>query len=270
MSSCCPGEPEWSAGLLSYSGGTAGPHPGGHHTHTEVPALPPGETEEERGVTCVTCVTCVCQEMVDNYLTEARLRFEKDRGLKSLQAEERRRRDGKDVRDGRECVSPACGGQGSARTSYLCPQCYQQQLHQTKSHGAQHGSGNSKFYVTADPATFEGLTRLSPCKQATLRSSGDRSLYLANSTFYQEGHIVPVSRSSPSPPLTVPVEAPPCAPRRTRGSSGWREAGLVPAELPDARPCRSSGCTFYGSSDTQQYCSRCFREQQRVPQASRV
>ena len=58
------------------------------------------------------------QEMVANYLTEARLRFvleevvvdhnagchrfEKDRGMKVLQAEERKRR------EGRECVSPAC------------------------------------------------------------------------------------------------------------------------------------------------------------------
>ena len=66
------------------------------------------------------------QEMVHNYLSEARLRsweddygldeglgrdgldhdscdrFEKDRGMKVLQAEERKRR------EGRECVSPTC------------------------------------------------------------------------------------------------------------------------------------------------------------------
>ena len=57
------------------------------------------------------------QEMVHNYLSEARLRsrednvgpdhddlhrFEKDRGMKVLQAEERKRR------EGRVCVSPTC------------------------------------------------------------------------------------------------------------------------------------------------------------------
>ena len=60
------------------------------------------------------------QEMVHNYLSEARLRsledaagpdhdgfhrFEKDRGMKVLQAEERKRREG---RESRECVSPTC------------------------------------------------------------------------------------------------------------------------------------------------------------------
>jgi hypothetical protein len=56
-------------------------------------------------------------------------------------------------------------------------------------------------------------------------------------------------------------------------SSAAQYAGAAcrPLELEGAaRPCRSAGCTFYGNPATQRYCSGCYRELQRVPQASRV
>jgi len=206
------------------------------------------------------------QEMVHNYLSEARLRFEKDRGMKVLQAEERKRR------EGRECVSPTCRGQGSARTSYLCPQCYQHQLQESKGRLQGGEQSKSQFYLAADQAAYQSLTRLPVCRQPGARAPGlsgappgasksEKSLHLGNSTFYQDSS-EPSSRHQVTR-LGVNADEQPKTDQLDK-VGGLRTVGL------EGQPCRTSGCAFFGRPDTNQLCSKCFSQPTRLPQASRV
>jgi len=274
------------------------------------------------------------QEMVDNYLQEAKVRFDKDKELKALQAAERRKKefDGTDsVVTRAQCVSPECQLMGSVKTSYLCHHCYHQQVQQSSEvragltgfgptqSEALYGSGRSKFYVNADDHSYETLRNVPLCKHPSMRNS-DRSLYLANSTFYRDGVpglVVPIPTNSPDPMPIVPVDPPPKAPLRnsrkkalenlqaemrhgitnsnesvnasrhylsenhptdTERSANMKYKGdpsrsCMKVELPgfiDAKPCQTSGCSFFGSSENNSFCSKCFRESQRVLQASKV
>jgi len=173
--------------------------------------------------------------------------------MKVLQAEERKRR------EGRECVSPACRGQGSARTSYLCPQCYQQQLQENnKSRLASERSdqqvfGKSQFFVPVQPASHQSLTRLPTSSQPGLC---DKSLNLTNSSYNQSD----VPRLASSMVDQDQVE---------KCSAGLRNVVFTSGS--EGQPCRTSGCAFFGSPDTNYLCSKCFSQHSRlVPQASRV
>ena len=218
------------------------------------------------------------QEMISNYLQEARVRFEKDKELKALQTAERLRRG--------SCVSPEAGCR--------CESC---SPHQDSS-SAVYGSGRSKFYVNNDDRSYETLKSLPHCRPPTLRT-GDKSLYLAHSTFYRDTSpalVVPVPPHSPDPMPIVPVDfPPPKAPVRNlrkKGVSNFQsEIKTVNNNLdaPDCRPvegqtytftptshlreaklCQTRGCPFFGSFENNSYCSKCFRDTQRVLQASKV
>jgi hypothetical protein len=67
---------------------------------------------------------------------------------------------------------------------------------------ALYGSGRSKFYVNPDPASYESLQQVPSQKQPTVRNT-DRTLYLANSTFFRDNNSStagpPSSSSSPMP-----------------------------------------------------------------------
>ena len=266
---------------------------------------------------------------------EAKIRFDKDKELKALQAAERRKKEfeGCDSLVTRgQCVSPECQLMGNVKTSYLCHHCYHQQIQQSsegrggmtgyntgQQSEALYGSGRSKFYVNADDHSYETLRNVPLCKHPSMRNS-DRSLYLANSTFYRDGVpalIVPISANTPDPMPIVPVDPPPKAPLRNSrkkalvnlhaemsrnvmnsadsldasrlflGEShqsdfdrsanmkynGEPSRSCMKVELPgmmDAKPCQTSGCSFFGSSENNSFCSKCFRESQRILQASKV
>jgi len=271
------------------------------------------------------------QEMINNYLQEAKIRFDKDKELKALQVAERRKREferGDTMAPLGQCVSPECQMMGNVKTSYLCHHCYHQQIQHSSEvrngySGGQsealYGSGRSKFYVNADDNSYETLRNVPLCKHPSMRTT-DRSLYLANSTFYRDGGqglIVPISANTPDPMPIVPVDPPPKAPMRNSRKKALvnlqaemsrnvmnstdsldasrislaeshltdsdRTANLkykgdpsrscMKVELPgmmDANPCQTSGCSFFGSSENNSYCSKCFRESQRMLQASKV
>jgi len=284
------------------------------------------------------------QEMIDNYLQEAKFRFDKDKELKSLQAAERRKLEyggseyGKteygrtEFTGAAQCVSPDCQLQGNVKTSYLCQHCYHQQVQQSSdtrlaipgytAHQSEalYGSGRSKFYVNADDHSYETLRHVPLCKHPSMRNT-DRSLYLSNSTFYRDGVaglIVPIPSNPPDPMPIVPVDPPPKAPLRnsrkkalvnlqaemsrnvvnrsadspdasrlylsetqtpdyqqqvTMKYQGESSRSCMKVELPglmDAKPCQTSGCSFFGSSENNSFCSKCFRESQRMLQASKV
>jgi hypothetical protein len=52
---------------------------------------------------------------------------------------------------------------------------------------ALYGSGRSKFYVNPDSASYETLQRMPTQKQLTVRNT-DRTIYLANSTFFRDNN----------------------------------------------------------------------------------
>ena len=107
--------------------------------------------------------------------------------------------------------------------------------------------------------------------------------------------MVPIPVNSPDPMPIVPVDyPPPKAPIRN-----YRKKGVtsVPSEsesskhfvnregveppggqkvklnfpvMIEPKLCQTKGCSFFGSFENDSYCSKCYRESQRVVQASRV
>jgi len=178
---------------------------------------------------------------------------------------------------------------------------------------ALYGSGKSKFYVNADVSSYETLRNIPVAKHATLRNN-DRSIYLANSTFYRDNTtfyrdtapsatfqrdsvplVVPVSANDPDPPPIVAVDPPQ---HRNLSRKKWLSSsnnavivngevccskdaadqvnGTITVQLPnlsDSHPCQTKGCSFFGTSETKYFCSKCFKESQRcllINQASQV
>ena len=165
-------------------------------------------------------------------------------------------------------------GQGSARTSYLCPQCYQLQLQESKGRlqGGEQTGTKSQFYLAAEPAAYQSLTKLPTCRlpgssvpgaPGVPGVPGDRCLHLGNSTFYQDSSD-PGSRHHATR-LGVNTEED----RQSTTDQLDKVGGLRTVGL-EGQPCRTSGCAFFGSPDTNQLCSKCFSHPSRLPQASRV
>ena len=174
----------------------------------------------------------------------------------------------------------------------MCPQCYQHQLQESKGrlqvaeHAmsfilqitntnryqkyktvefgnqlqvAEHGSSKSQFYLAAEPAAYQSLTRLTGYRQPGARAPGDKSLHLANSTFYRDpGSSHQVSRLAVS-----------STEEEGKTDQLDKVGGLRAVEL-EARHCRTTGCAFFGSPDTNHLCSKCFSQPKGLPQASRV
>ena len=212
------------------------------------------------------------QEMISNYLQEARLRFDKDKELKALQTAERLRR---------ECQAGRSESGGQCRCDDCSPALY--------------SSGRSQFYVnTDDLRSYETLKNIQHCRHPTVRSA-DKSLYLANSTFYRDTSpalVVPVSPHSHHPGPVVPVDGhgghgghppkPPVRNLRKKGVSTYSAQSRtettdsphttfnITDHLKEAKLCQTRGCSFFGSFENNSYCSKCFRDTQRVLQASKV
>ena len=162
-------------------------------------------------------------------------------------------------------------GQGSARTSYLCPQCYQLQLQESKGRlqSAEQVGTKSQFYLAAEPAAYQSLTRLPTCRLPGSSASGvpgvpgDKCLHLGNSTFYQDSSD-PGSRHQAIRLGVNAEEDRQSTTDQLDKAGGLRTVGL------EGQPCRTSGCAFFGSPDTNHLCSKCFSHPTRLPQASRV
>lgn len=212
------------------------------------------------------------KEMISNYLHEARMRFDKDKELKALQNAERRKKD-PSVGDHVDGTREGCG----------CREC------QPKTSSALYGSGNSQFYVNSDDASHQTLRHMAQCPQPGSRTQ-DKSLYLANSTFYRDhnpGTVVPVSHNDPMYPI-VPVDPPPYQvamppkpPVRNLRKKSIKDDSVFTDSsnndlryklvgLREATPCQTKGCAFFGSFENNSYCSRCFRETQQILHAAKV
>ena len=185
----------------------------------------------------------------------------------------------------------------------MCPQCYQRQLQESKGRlqgceqsksqflfyfilsyltlsylilsylqgGEHHSTGKSQFYLAADPAAYQSLTRLPTFRQPGAcapgstsvpgASNSEKSLHLGNSTFYQDSSN-PGSRHQLTS-LGVNAEEQAKTDQLDK-VGGLRTVGL------EGQPCRTSGCAFFGRPDTNQLCSKCFSQPTRLAQASRV
>ena len=154
------------------------------------------------------------------------------------------------------CKESDIRGQGSARTSYLCPQCYQLQLQERKGR-LQGAESKSQFHLAAEPAAYQSLTKLPSLP------GQDKCLHLGNSTFYQD--VSDPGCRHQATRLGVNAEED----RRSKTDQLDKAGGLRTVGL-EGQPCRTSGCAFFGSPDTKHLCSKCFSQPTRLPQASRV
>lgn len=85
------------------------------------------------------------------------------------------------------CINAGCQNFGTAATSYMCSDCFEKQRQQEmNSHFDQpprYGTGNSKFYTQADVNSHQQISRLPSVRRL---NELDQTLYLSNSTFYND------------------------------------------------------------------------------------
>lgn len=85
------------------------------------------------------------------------------------------------------CINAGCQNFGTASTSYMCAECFEKQRQQEiDSHFDQpprYGTGNSKFYTQCDSKSHQLISRLPSVRRL---NELDQTLYLSNSTFYND------------------------------------------------------------------------------------
>lgn len=87
------------------------------------------------------------------------------------------------------CINTGCQNFGTSATSYMCPECFEKQKQQeldnilTEAHGPRYGTGNSKFYAQSDSQSHQLINRLPSVRRL---NELDQTLYLSNSTFYND------------------------------------------------------------------------------------
>ncbi|XP_049836557.1 OTU domain-containing protein 7B-like isoform X1 [Schistocerca gregaria] len=119
--------------------------------------------------------------------------------------------------------------------------------------GVMYGAGRSRFYATE---MMRPSVETLPHQKAPGACANGRTLFLAKSTFYDDE----ASHSYVAPSEIVSGRHTHVA---TLTSPQLPKAGHG-VELPHVEkagtPCRNNHCHFYGSPDSDHYCSRCYRE----------
>ncbi|CAG0893315.1 unnamed protein product [Darwinula stevensoni] len=214
------------------------------------------------------------ENLIQNYLEAAKEGFleEQKSGKESVPTQEERLRRRVESEGFVECVNPGCNHYGSASTSYLCETCFERQKREeenernrllSKGPGFSYGAGRSRFYTEVPRSEETGM--IWPLKG---NSMPDPTLYLNNSTFYQD-HIPSTSynlsnyprgdKSSTLPPLrpdppnrlrTAPLR------QRARMTLGESEEPQVlrsnpPHQMIVGPPGRGRTTTFVGQEDPQ-------------------
>ncbi|KAG0719368.1 OTU domain-containing protein 7B [Chionoecetes opilio] len=259
------------------------------------------------------------EEMVRNYLNNARRRFEKDVAVRRRQEEEVRQLEMEqlerqaEVEGPVQCINPGCSMYGTALTSYMCSTCFSKQREQEQeykrqasssssstnssstnnlnspkaqhprvSEGPHYGAGKSKFYADLDPASAGEADKI-PVHQA-LSSRKDGTLYLSNSTFYNDVpsvlsyNLAKSQATADEPDAGLAASAlgesgPNVAAPTVTSLAGHGGVGFTPVAIDEvgiglrgeersespSQPCITRDCKFYGSGSTSGYCSRCFQ-----------
>ncbi len=177
-------------------------------------------------------------EMVENYLQEARRRYEKDRENRRKQRQEKEEQEEARKREiylnggYRDCSTQGCRGRAasiaeeeSGDGAYLCKNCLEDRR-STSRHG------NSRFYATTSSSSDEGDGR------ASSRSDWESSERMTTG-------------------LTVKLP-PPGSSVSSSSENRAKSAPIVGGPCSSPRPCRGDNCQFFGTSEMRGYCSKCF------------
>lgn len=279
--------------------------------HTKMAACIPILFDQEHVVLCAKLSTHrspMQEQLVTNYLTEAKKRFEIDRDLKRQKGVELRNRlplNNADKELGKvpvKCVTPGCSMFGTASCSYLCSDCFMRSKKQALE---QVGSATSPFVYN----TYPGPRSQALVGDAMYRKECGKSKFYAPVAVQES-----LELRNPEKPQLAPLQSP--APPIRPVSAGVTETRSVPAgqanvcrplssvnrahevnsSLPtisrevvrtpspdchydnvdypeekkssEHKHCLTPGCTFYGSESNNNYCSKCFKEQQKAPLVS--
>lgn len=142
-------------------------------------------------------------EMIKNYLECAQDRFMETEKAKELREIEQQQLDmlkmkaesPVEVERETSCINAGCANYGTSATSYMCLTCFEKQKERELSNcneGPRYGTGNSKFYTHADEKSHKSIKRLPSFRRL---NEQDQTIYLSNSTFYND--------SRPPPPSTA-------------------------------------------------------------------
>jgi hypothetical protein len=201
-------------------------------------------------------------EMIDNYLVDARERFDLDNALKAKQKLEQIEQNDKLKREIYlnggyvDCVNPGCVDQGTAETSYLCKSCFHEQTvarnkasYQQQQQQQQQQKSKSTFYVVPAPPEVLAPPVAAPVVAlATSRSPVPSSMEVGNCSSLTApavskkpttvGHIVPVE-VYPTMRVKLPIQK-------------------------TSQPCKNLSCEFYGTPELDYFCSKCSKSAQVV------
>lgn len=147
------------------------------------------------------------EEMIKNYLECAQDRFvdtEKAKELREIEQYQldmlKMKSETPIVEPEREtsCINAGCTNYGTSATSYMCTACFEKQKERELNNsnngsvpdGARFGTGNSRFYTHADVQSHKSIKRLPSVRRL---NDCDQTLYLSNSTFYNDKRSQPIS-----------------------------------------------------------------------------
>lgn len=163
------------------------------------------------------------EEMIKNYLECAQDRFvdtEKAKELREIEQYQldmlKMKAETPVIEPEREtsCINAGCTNYGTSATSYMCTACFEKQKERELSNsnngtvpdGARFGTGNSRFYTHADVQSHKSIKRLPSVRRL---NDCDQTLYLSNSTFYNDKRSHPISNGTTISHGYSPTEASP-------------------------------------------------------------
>ena len=177
-------------------------------------------------------------------IQEAHRRFDADRESRARlreeqhEANERRKREIYLNGGYSDCVSPGCAAQGTAETNFLCKPCHAEQLKRGREQQQQQQQSRSRFYVES-PTSSSSSPNNSSSDEVFVEQQRTRS-GMSNGSSGDEQQ----QRQQLVVKLPEAVAALDAVDGNTSGG--------------DTRPCRSSGCDFYGTRELEFFCSKCY------------